>query len=507
MKPYKFGFAALWLGGVLLVPPIMSANAPRTAVPLRALIVGGGPELSYNQVAIESNVRYVGKLLPPDTLRTTLFADGSPDSPTVLYETDSRALSDAEQLFTLVFDGSESGDESPNHYRKPNLGTKLDGPSNPEGFQRVFSQIVTEEEKTPAPLFLYFTGHGSPGDRRFENNLYDMWGKKSLSVRQLAASLARLPENVPVTVIMVQCHSGAFGNLLFEGGIPDNKPVSRDIAGFFASTADRVAAGCTSEVDEAEYRDFTSYFFAALTGRDRLGRKVTGSDYNKDGHVGMNEAFAYTLANDRSIDAPVCTSDIFLRRVVSLREKEIFATRFSDIEKWATPAQHYALNSLAKELHRETGENRLSLAYRQLFPAVPIAETRTDARTRELQRNWKDLQRQARRTLLARWPELVDSAETDYKLARKQAIAYLQKNADSATWKALREASINLNKIEAEAEAQEVAEAHLLRFLMLSKSIVLAHRLRQTGDTATKARFERLVEAEGRILLSPASTL
>ena len=53
-----------------------------------------------------------------------------------------------------------------------------------------------------------------------------------------------------------------------------------------------MAAGCTPEINEAEYQDFSSHFFAALTGRDRVGRAVTGADYNQDRRVSMDEAFA-----------------------------------------------------------------------------------------------------------------------------------------------------------------------------------------------------------------------
>src|SRR5204863_6599210 len=131
------------------------------------------------------------------------------------------------------------------------------------------------------------------------------------------------------TLVMVQCFSGAFGNVLFEGGDPAAAAVERKIAGFFAAPRERAAAGCTPEVDEAEYHDFTSYFFAALTGRDRVGRKVTGADYNRDGRVGMDEAYAYSLAHDISIDTPTCTSDYFLRRFVPAVDTEVFQSAYA----------------------------------------------------------------------------------------------------------------------------------------------------------------------------------
>ena len=130
---------------------------------------------------------------------------------------------------------------------------------------------------------------------------------------------------------MVECFSGGFGNLLFQGGDPNGPVTDKDMCGFFASIPDREAAGCTPEVNEANYRDFTSYFFAALSGQDRLGRPVTGADYDHNGKVGMNEAFAYALIHDVSIDTPVCTSDVFLRRFVKTPDDVVFAIPYHDV--------------------------------------------------------------------------------------------------------------------------------------------------------------------------------
>src|SRR5581483_7127147 len=114
--------------------------------------------------------------------------------------------------------------------------------------------------------------------------------------------------------------------------------------------------------NEAEYRDFTSYFFAALTGQDRVGRPVTGADYNHDGRVGMDEAYCYALANDDSIDVPVCTSDVFLRRFVPPTDAQVFQARFSQAQAWAPPAQRAALDALSDWLHLQ-GEDRLKVGY------------------------------------------------------------------------------------------------------------------------------------------------
>ena len=483
------------LCAILPFAPMTQAEKPAGSPLIRAVIVGGGPTLEYNQAAIESNVRYVGKLLPADAERTTLFADGSPAQATVQVEDTPPLFSAGERLLDLAFYDPDTRDAADLHYRKPNVGAKLDGPATPDALTELFSTLAREDASAPQPkpLLLYFTGHGSPGNRRYENNVYNMWGDKKFSERQLAQQIARLPENVPVTLIMVQCHSGGFANLIFEGGWPDGKPIARDFAGFFASEADRAAAGCTAEVDEADYRDFTSYFFAALTGRDRLGGQVAGADYDGDGRVGMNEAFCYTLANDRSIDTPVCSSDIFLRRFAPLSERALAAVPFRSVRAWATAAQRYALDALAKSLHRDRGENRLTAANRELNSDLPPAAGPT---RRERKRALNELRTDAQRTLLARWPDLRDPALPDFDLAKKQATKYLEANQNGAKWKPLLAADDALIRMDAAEDAQDIADAHLQRFVTLGESIIRAHHLRQTASAATKARFERLIQAE-----------
>src|ERR1700712_1213190 len=73
------GLSALSVGAAP-DPPAPSGPA------LSVLIAGSGPDLSHNQVAIESNVRYVSRLLPAAAVTRVLFADGDPKTKSVLYE-------------------------------------------------------------------------------------------------------------------------------------------------------------------------------------------------------------------------------------------------------------------------------------------------------------------------------------------------------------------------------------------------------------------------------------
>ncbi len=500
-RPCLISRRMTFAGMALLValPLTGHANKGDTSA-TRAVIVGGGPNLENNQVAIESNVRYVNRLLPSNIIRTTLFADGNINNSTVLTDVDLRKMPTSERILRLAIQERDSTELSRTLYRKPNLGGKLDGATRSRDVSRVFTQLAMEAEKDPRQqLLLYFTGHGSSDRQGDNNNLFDMWGNEVLSVRDLSKHIARLPAGVPVTLVMVQCHSGSFANLIFEGGDPQADVVERDIVGYFAATKERPAAGCTSEVNEEEYRDFTSYFFAALTGRDRVGRKVTGADYNRDGHVGMDEAYCYTLIHDRSIDVPVCTSDIFLRRFVSLRDSEVFTTRYSQVLEWATPAQRTALNALGRMLGREPGEDRLQSAYNDMIRGV----TRLSGGTNNyeaLRREYNASRQSARRRLFGRFPNL---EKEQSKSALEQAKRFLEADGDDETYARLLKSEEALSKSESEEEKREVAESHLMRFVRLGKSVILSHIIRQKGERPLVERFERLVKGEAASPLLP----
>jgi len=399
----------LALGLAVCVAASISRNGPlfahTQAGPFRTLIVGGGPDIEHNQAAIESNVRYVMRLLPTGASSRVLFTDGDPQSKNILCEDEDKKT----------------------YYRTPQI-TKIDGPSDLAHVKSELSTMSADVAANPSrPVLLYFTGHGSPNPEsqnpqdaasRFDNNEYDLWDHHELPVKTLAGSLKNFPKQTPITLIMVECFSGAFGNLLFEDGDPKENLSDLSICGFFASVAQREAAGCTPEINEANYRDFTSYFFAALSGSDRLGKSVTGADYNHDGKVGMNEAFAYALIHDDSIDTPVCTSDVFLRKFITTKDEDVVVTPYAQVQAWAAPAQLAALTALSKYLDL-TGEDRLAKAYHEF-------------------RNFTD----------------------------------------------------------GNPETTDPRAVHVIRFVRLAKSVVLAHTLQGSSNETVKARFAKLLKAE-----------
>lgn len=323
-----------------------SSAIPAAKPSLRALTVGGGPQPSMNQFAIERNVHYFARLLPAGAAHRVLFADGRTSSTTVQVLTGGALI-----------------------YRRPTL-PRIDGPTTEAGLSAMWqSYVLPEARREPSsPFLFYFTGHGTPNHATLDDNRFDYWGGGGLHVTNLARKLAELPIKTPVVVVMAQCFSGSFANLLFEGGDPEGAVVERDFVGFFAATRDLPASGCTPEVNEESYQDFSSYFFAALSGRDRAGRVVRGADFDGNGRVGMDEAYAFAVLNQQSEDVPVSTSDVFLRRFVEKPDVETMLTPWSDVTSWARPAERAALEGLSRELGIR-GEARLAKAYDLHFGA------------------------------------------------------------------------------------------------------------------------------------------
>lgn len=494
--PRPLATLAVWFLALGLCAGIARADGQR------AVLIGGGPDLEHNQVAIESNVRYLLKLLPPDASRTVLFADGDPKHETVLYESQAQDLKPSELVLALALEGRGAAHPSTLKYRAPQL-SRLDGPSKKTEVASVFRRLAAEPATT-SPLLLYFTGHGSPArDRSYEDNYYDLWGDGTLSVRELAAQIAKLPADQPVTLVMVQCFSGAFGNLLFENGEPGGAPVHRDIAGFFATVKERMAAGCTPAVDESEYHDFTSYFFAALTGRDRVGRVVSGADYNHDGRVTMDEAFCYSLVHDASIDIPVCTSDVLLRSAVRVPDAAIFENGYDQVRSWGTPAQQAALDQLSAALNLN-GDDRAKRAFEKFLNGggdSPRGNSMTAAR-----RAWTRSRNAARSDLLDRFPGLREKG-APYEEARAAALRYIEGRLADGGYKDLLDADKAADKAEDAGYRQEIADAQLTRFVRLFKTVALTHAVQTGSDAALKTRLQRLLAQEDRTLFEQATAV
>ena len=488
------------LCGSLLVwaslPPESDAapSAVPEAVPLEALIVGGGPDENSNAAQIEGHVRFVTHLLPAAAKRRVLFADGKPENASVSYA-DTGAAADAQRALAVLL--QQNGPDEPLLLRKPELGTPTDGPSSRDAIHRAITDLLPKAGGKPAaPLLLYFAGHGGPNeDKKEEDTEYNLWNHKPLAVHDLSMEIARLPPDTPVVLVMAQCYSGAFANLLFRKGDPHGELAPQDLAGFFSARNDREASGCGWNTGSADYQDFSSYFFGALCGHDRFGHPVTGTDFNRDGHITLHEAFCYALSHDESFDTPTCTSYLFLRRFVGLPDAKIYGMPYAEAWQAATSAQRAALDALSQKLGLG-GENRALAAWDRLMFQDPQGTPAELASYREATDRLSTMRQAALESLFQRWPVLRwKNEKAGYSQAMDGAAKELAGNKSLSS--DLREAGDASDRADA---AMEEEEARLMRFIDLYAGVVLAKHLRENGEKAVKANFARLWAAEQQSL-------
>lgn len=488
MNPLARFLALAWTGGLLCwtAPSALTAEAV-----LHSLIVGGGPDLPSNGAEIESHLKFVLGMLPKKGSSFVHFTDGKPGSLTVSFtDTAKCSLGERAMAALLPSDGFGAREES----REPDLGLKNVAASLGAPIKESFTRLGRLAARAPDPALVYFAGHGSRNASDENNNHFDLWGRQKYYVKSLAADLEHLPRNTPVVLVMVQCYSGAFSNVIFRHGDPENELADRDIAGFFASARDREAAGCGTEVHEPDYQDFSSYFFGALSGRNKEGAGVIGADYDSDGKVSLHEAFCYALINDDSIDTPNCTSDAFLRRFATLPEVKLYAKPYAEILATASPAQKAVLESLSKRLEL-MGEDRLQVASDRLNFRDPIARKSIQLTGVETSEKMNTLRQEILTPLFAKWPALRWTKSADYDEAAERAVAEM--NADAERCRQVLEA--DAADLRASA-ALENEEAFLLRFTGVCSNIIRTVHVRANAPAGVKARLEKLLAAEQRTL-------
>lgn len=474
-------FNTLVLCGLLL-------NAPAFAAPpMHALLVGGGPDRENNTAQIEEHLRFVTSLVPATPGRVLLFADGRSSSRDLTF-TDSTRLTPGQRALDILLPNDGLGAKTLT--RTPALGASLDGPARLAAIDRAFARLAATSGRTGPPLLLYFAGHGSVSQTRDKVSVYNLWGAEDLDPPTLLREIDTIPPRVRVTLVMAQCFSGGFGNVLYKRADPDLPWNDRLITGFFAAESDREAAGCGTETNSPLYQDFSSYFFGALSGRDKLGRRVEGADYDGDGKVSCYEAYSYALIHDESIDTPVCTSMLFLRRFAGMPDADIFSAPYRAIVDSATPAQRAALEALSAKLGLD-GDQRLLNAYDRLMFSDPVAQPSDLRAYRDAQDRLNALRSESLHALFVKWPALRWRDSHDYDRATRGAAADLLK--DTARCQDILQASDLFNRADAMLDNQE---ALLVRFTDLAEAILRARHLRQSGDAAAKTRFNLIWEAE-----------
>ena len=292
------------------------------------LTIGGGYSPTGNQISIEKNVQFFQKMLSEmyssDVPHDIYFSDGNNPGRDLQYQDPDVGIPRAQLLLARIFQQTRYLDLQ---YRSHEVAGIRGGTSR-KNLDKWFSetgQTLTATDR----LFIYVTAHGGRAiDKKTPKNtgLY-LWNSERCQMHEFTVFLKKIPADVPIVTVMVQCYSGGFANVIFKEGNEKQGFTEAPRCGFFATVHNRVAAGCTPDINEDDYHEYSSYFWAALRGQTRTGKPIEIPDYDQDGGVSLVEAHAYAILTSPTIDIPVKTSDAFLRKYSKLNKRESSTTQ------------------------------------------------------------------------------------------------------------------------------------------------------------------------------------
>ncbi|NNL16301.1 MAG: hypothetical protein HKO81_06630 [Flavobacteriaceae bacterium] len=210
----------------------------------------------------------------------------------------------------------------------------VDDPGTKVAFENAINSLKTKLKKDDL-LLIHTNNHG--GHNGTESYLCTYSGPDYLAT-DFANKLAELPEYSDLIMMMEQCHSGGFNDLVIEN-----------------STAKRTtfAGACTegkSSIGGPDFDPFAMDWISAFARVTPYGSTlVSDPDYDHSGKVSSKEAFAYADKVHDNYDSPVYTaygneaSDqdlhqnwkyLFRYRDFIVKELKIFYDRLDDKKKY-----------------------------------------------------------------------------------------------------------------------------------------------------------------------------
>jgi hypothetical protein len=482
------------------------------------LTIGGGGSPQSNQVSLERNVlfyqRVLGERGVDAAFHDVYFACGNLEQRDVQIEDAAQGPPRVNLLLSQLFGRDEELYQTYRPHELKDLKGPADRKSITEWFNTTGRRLADGDR-----LFVYFTGHGSGGpsggggfrgrsssqpttaqSAGARNTTMDLWQDGGMRVTEFTSLLDKLGPRVKVVLIMVQCHSGGFADVIFKGGAPGPVVAEQERCGFFATWHDRLAAGCTPDTVEENYREYSTYFLAALSGRTRTGERIERPDYDGDGQTSLAEAHAYTQITSETIDIPVCTSDVLLRQFSRMKDEKIkdlvtVGTAFERLCEVATPDRRAVLEGLSKALDLK-GADR-GAAAKALADNLSRERREMERNKNRLNREREELRRQLRTAVQARWPEMSNAFHPVVvnAIAREadQIVKIIETHPVYGKWEKLGEDIADLEEKSFELERKWVKAQ---RFLFVAESVALAANLEKFAGKLVQERYARLRAAE-----------
>jgi len=456
-------------------------------------IVGGGNNLKNSQAQIEKNVIWAAKAIKQSPVTNgpreinIFFSDGDNPAKDVKVWRPVDEAGSLLQPFAMIYDsGYENGVEYRNHEIKNVKGSTLRDELEPS-----LSKSFANLKQGDRGLFI-FNGHGSLDKTNTANNKIWLWNNSSLNVNDFSRLLDKVDNSVPMRFVFTQCYSGAFERLVHRNAADEIDLVDAPRCGFFAEAADRQAEGCSAGINTDDYRDYSTYFFAALSGKTRQGEDLPENpDRNKDGEVSLYEAHLYTLAQAESTDLPRSTSEMYLERwqpwylrwfSAGEGRGNVYAKLANDIARdLRVPIDQSVQRSVISKKRRRLDRRSKKLGQERIKLAAAMTEVRY----------------QVRYELEQRWPEAAKSrTETYQKFINDKAVDVRKFIVGHENWPKLLAGYKRYQKIAAEKLDIERKLTRFDKLRRLNKLARLRQQFKQNATPQQKMDYQKLLECE-----------
>ena len=204
---------------------------------------------------------------------------------------------DEDNITVLNYDGTVNYSGEPQPVTSwPGDGTAYTMPVHDAGTKQALEDAIDalKSKLEQDDLLLIHTNNHGGYDRTETESYLCTYSGDDYTASDFASKLGELPAFADLIVMMEQCHSGGFNDVVIE-----------------SSTAGRTtfAAACTegrSSVGDGDFDPFARDWIAAFAGADPYGAAlVSDPDYDNSGIISAREGFAYADDVHHSSDSPV----------------------------------------------------------------------------------------------------------------------------------------------------------------------------------------------------------
>lgn len=282
----------------------LTLSNPDQALATEALIIGGGSNIHDSSVRFEDTVGWLQSVLIDQQVNvTTFFNDGDSEEHDTYYEEDVPPTATGRVFGQYAM--------QKRRYRGHQLNGVQASSRISDIEPAITSQLAASNEQD---LLLIGVGHGRVTDASNDSTSMLLWDNTELTSNQLHEWIAK--HERAVRFVFAQNHSGSFHRLAYAHNASNSLQLGNTLrCGFTSTTSYGVAELDTAASEESKYRDYTSYFFSAISGYEHDGEIISRfSDLNNDGHTSLREAHLYTLEEARSIELSLSTSEDYLLR-------------------------------------------------------------------------------------------------------------------------------------------------------------------------------------------------